>query len=158
MRTKQAPQRAISPDPVYGSVLVHRLINRVMQRGKKNTATSLVYAAFDMVKEKTKQNPLEVFEQALQNITPKIEVRSRRVGGAAYQVPVPVRGKRASSLAIRWLISESNKRSNKEYKKFSEKLAAEIVDATQEEGGAIQKKLNSHKMADANKAFAHFRW
>lgn len=158
MRTKRAKKRTVSPDPIYQSTKVTRLINRVMKEGKKSVATKLVYEAMEKIKTETKQEPMLVFEQALENITPKMEVRSRRVGGAAYQVPTPVRGSRAFSLAIRWLVNEANKRPNREYHTFGEKLAAEIMDAYNNEGGAIQKKLTSHKMADANKAFAHFRW
>lgn len=158
MRTKQAPVRKVDPDPLYNSVRVQKLINRIMQRGKKTTAQNLVYSAFDKIKKQLKTDPLAVYEQALENITPKMEVRSRRVGGAAYQVPIPVKGRRTLSLAIRWLILESNKRSNKEHRTFADKLAAEIIDAYNNEGNAIQRKLTSHKMAEANKAFAHFRW
>lgn len=158
MRTKSAKIRQIEPDPLYHSYQVTKLINRVMQRGKKSVARKSVYAAFDHIQAKTKSSPLTVFEQALDQISPKMEVRSRRVGGAAYQVPMPVRGPRAFSLALRWLVNEANKRPNKEYHSFAEKLAAEILDAAQGEGGAVQKKVTSHKMAEANKAFAHFRW
>lgn len=158
MRTKQAKRRQVNPDPVYNSIVVTKLINRIMQRGKKTIAEKHVYNAFDQIKTKTKKNPLDIFEVALDNIKPKMEVRSRRVGGAAYQVPMPVRGTRAQSLALRWLVLEANNRPNKEYHTFGEKLAAEILDAANSQGGAIQRKITSHKMADANKAFAHFRW
>ncbi len=129
-----------------------------MRDGKKTVAENLVYSAMDIIKTKTTQNGIEVFETALENITPKIEVRSRRVGGAAYQVPTPVKGKRAFALAIRWLVIEAQKRGNAEYHTFAEKLATEIIDAANNQGGAVQKKLTMHKMAEANKAFAHFRW
>lgn len=129
-----------------------------MRDGKKSVAQKQVYSALDLVATKTKQDGLMVLETALENITPKIEVRSRRVGGAAYQVPTPVRGKRAFALAIRWLVTESQKRPNAEFHTFAEKLAAEIMDAANNQGSAIQKKLTMHKMAEANKAFAHFRW
>jgi small subunit ribosomal protein S7 len=158
MRTKRAKIRVVNPDPVYGSVKIEKLINRVMERGKKSIARKQVYGALSLIKTKTNQDPLEVFDAAIQNITPKMEVRSRRVGGAAYQVPTPVPPRRAFSLALRWLVAESNKRPNKEFRSYAEKLAAEIIDATNSEGGSIQKKLTSHKMAEANKAFAHFRW
>lgn len=158
MRTKRAKKRSIKPDPIYNSYQVSKLINRIMQRGKKSIAQKNVYDAFDIIKKKTNKDPLEVFDTAIDQITPKMEVRSRRVGGAAYQVPMPVRGPRSFSLAVRWLILEANKRPNKEHHTFAEKLAAEIIDATNGEGGAIQRKTTSHKMADANKAFAHFRW
>jgi small subunit ribosomal protein S7 len=129
-----------------------------MMSGKKTVAEHQVYAALDIVSAKTKQDGVEQFELALENITPKIEVRSRRVGGAAYQVPTPVKGKRAFALAIRWLVLEAQKRPSSEFHTFAEKLAAEIIDAANNQGGAIQKKLTMHKMAEANKAFAHFRW
>jgi small subunit ribosomal protein S7 len=158
MRTKRNYKRTVEPDPIYNSYSIAKLINRVMQRGKKNVARSLVYQALDIVKKETSQDPLEVFQAAIDHITPKMEVRSRRVGGAAYQVPMPVRSPRAQSLAIRWLVSESNKRSNKDHHTYADKLAAEIIDASNGEGGAIQRKVTSHKMAEANKAFAHFRW
>ncbi len=158
MRTKKNYHRDITPDPVYQSPEVTKLVNRVMVDGKKSVAQKQVYNAFEIVAAKTKQEPLMVFETALENITPKIEVRSRRVGGAAYQVPTPVKGKRAFALAIRWLVLEANKRPNSEFHTFADKLAAEIMDAMNNQGGSIQKKLTMHKMAEANKAFAHFRW
>lgn len=158
MRAKSAPRRTVMPDPVYNSVQVAKLINRSMRDGKKSVARAQIYNAFEIIKKKTGQDPLEVFEASIRNITPQIEVRSRRVGGAAYQVPMPVRGARGFALAIRWVVAEANKRSSSEYHTFAEKLAAEILDGLQNQGGAIQKKLTSHKMADANKAFAHFRW
>lgn len=158
MRTKKNYNREIDADLKYNSVSVAKLINRVMVNGKKTVAESLVYEAFDIIEQKTKQNGADQFELALENITPKIEVRSRRVGGAAYQVPTPVKGKRAFALAIRWLVLESQKRSSHDYHTFAEKLATEIMDAASNQGGSIQKKLTMHKMAEANKAFAHFRW
>jgi small subunit ribosomal protein S7 len=129
-----------------------------MRNGKKVAAQAQIYQALELIKTKTNKEPLEVIEQALKNITPIMEVRSRRVGGAAYQVPMQVKPFRASSLAIRWLLNEANKRPNSEYHTFADKFTAEILDALQETGGAHQKKLTSHKMAEANKAFAHFRW
>lgn len=129
-----------------------------MKSGKKTTAQRQVYAAMELIKDKTKQDPLEVLEQALDQITPRMEVRSRRVGGAAYQVPTPVKGRRAVALAVRWLIAEANKRPNAQFHSYAEKLAQEIMDAVEGEGGAVMRKITSHKMADANKAFAHFRW
>jgi small subunit ribosomal protein S7 len=158
MRTKKNYNRDVAPDTIYQSIPVTKLINRVMRDGKKAVAEKQVYTAIELVTTKTKQNGLMVLETALENITPKIEVRSRRVGGAAYQVPTPVRGKRAFALAIRWLVTESQKRPNAEFHTFAEKLAAEIMDAATNQGSAIQKKLTMHKMAEANKAFAHFRW
>lgn len=158
MRTKRFPPRDIKPDLKYGSVKVAKLINRSMKSGKKTTAANQVYRAFEIVKEKTKKNPLEVYEEVLEKIKPRIEVRSRRVGGASYQVPMPVRPRRASSLALRWLVVEANKRPNKDHHSFAEKLSAEMLSALKEEGGAINRRNTSHKMAEANKAFAHFRW
>lgn len=158
MRTKKNYHRPIEPDSIYQSEAITKLINRVMRDGKKSVAEKQVYKALDIIKTKTKQDGLLMFETAIENITPKIEVRSRRVGGAAYQVPTPVKGKRAFALAIRWLVMESQKRSSAEYRTFAEKLAAELIDAASNQGGSIQKKLTMHKMAEANKAFAHFRW
>lgn len=158
MRYKNNNKRLLTPDAVYNSRLVTRLINRVMKDGKKSVAINQVYKAFDLIGKKTKKEPLEVFKVALENIKPAMEVRSRRVGGAAYQVPAPVRGDRRESLAIRWIITTSRAKPNKDFHNFYEKLAAEIIDASQNQGEAIKKKENMHKMADANKAFAHFRW
>jgi len=151
-------KRKISPDPIYRSPLVTQLVNRIMKSGKKTVAQDQVYATFDLLKEKTKEDPLKVFSQALENIKPNTEVRPRRIGGAAYQVPMPVRTDRRESLAIRWLIQAARARSNKDFHHFSEKLAAEILDALNNQGGAIKKKIDMHRMAEANKAFAHFRW
>src|SRR3989344_340099 len=151
-------QRQAKPDYFFGSMVVTKLINRGMRQGKKTVAEKHIYKAFELIKEKTKQSPVEVLERALANIAPQMEVRSRRVGGAAYQVPMPVRQRRGSSLSIRWLIQEANKRPNKDYHTFADKLAAEIMAAANNEGGAITRKITAHKMADANKAFAHFRW
>ncbi len=158
MRTKKNYNRDVELDPIYQSISITKLINRVMKDGKKAVAEKQVYAAIKLIADKTKQDGLMVFDQALENITPKIEVRSRRIGGAAYQVPTPVKGKRAFALAIRWLVLEATKRPNGEFHTFAEKLAAEIMDAVNNQGGTIQKKLTMHKMAEANKAFAHFRW
>lgn len=158
MRTKKNYTREIVPDTKFNSIPVNKLINRVMRDGKKTVAEKEVYEALDIIKQKTNQDGLIIFDQAIENITPKIEVRSRRIGGAAYQVPTPVKGKRAFALAIRWLVLESQKRSNGEFHSFAEKLAAELMDAANNQGAAIQKKLTMHKMAEANKAFAHFRW
>lgn len=158
MRSKPAKLRSVTPDTKYGSEKIARFINRVMQSGKRTIAEKLVYQALDLLQTQTKQNSLEVFDQAISNIIPKIEVRSRRVGGAAYQVPVPVSPRRGFSLALRWLIQEAKKRPNADYPTFAHKLAAELKDALDNQGGAVQKRLTSHKMAEANKAFAHFRW
>jgi len=158
MRTKQAKTREVAPDSKYDSVLVTKLINRSMVSGKKTIAQNHIYKALEMVAKETGKKPVEVLEMALGNITPQMEVRSRRVGGASYQVPMPVRNRRSSALAIRWLVIESNKRSNSEHHTYADKLAAEILSALDNTGGAIEKKLSSHRMADANKAFSHFRW
>lgn len=158
MRGKRASRRTIVPDEVYRSRIVTRLINRVMRQGKKTVAQKHVYKAFGLVEEKTEKNPLEIFQKALENVKPKMEVRPRRVGGASYQVPIPVRGDRRESLAIRWLIQAAQARSNKEYHHFYEKLAAELMDAVNKQGGAVAKKEEVQKVAEANRAFAHFRW
>lgn len=158
MRGKSAKKRITEKDPIYQSRIVAKLINRSMKSGKKTIAENHIYGALDIIKEKSKKDPLEILEVAIKNIAPQMEVRSRRVGGAAYQVPMPVRSNRANSLAVRWLVLAAQKRSNKEFHTYKEKLAAEVMDAYNNEGGAIQKKSTSHKMADANKAFAHFRW
>lgn len=158
MRTRQFPPRDIQPDPKYGSTKVARLINRVMRDGKKSVALKQIYAAFDIVKEQTKREPITVFDEVLNTVQPQMEVRSRRVGGASYQVPMPVRPRRAFALAVRWLVNEANKRPNKEYHSFAEKLAAEMLDVLNQQGGAINRRDTSHKMAEANKAFSHFRW
>jgi len=151
-------KRTLPPDAIYQSRLVTRLINRVMKDGKKTIAQKQVYKAFELIKEKTQKKPLEIFTKALENVKPTMEVRPRRVGGAAYQVPMPVRGDRKESLAIRWLVLYARQRPNSEYHHFYEKLAAEILDAAQNQGGAVKKKEEVHRMAEANKAFAHFRW
>ena len=151
-------KKILPPDSIYQSRLVTRLINRVMKDGKKTTAQKQVYKAFELIKEKTQKHPLEIFTKALENVKPAMEVRPRRVGGAAYQVPMPVRGERRESLAIRWLVLYARQRPNSEYHHFYEKLAAEILDASQNQGGAVKKKEEVHRMAEANKAFAHFRW
>lgn len=158
MRSKKAPIRTITPDPIYNSVIVTKIINRVMLAGKKTVAAKQIYKAMDILKEKTGKPPLEVLSTALENIRPQMEVRARRIGGAAYQVPSPVRAERKDSLAIRWLITATTARPSSTYHSFGEKLAAEILDATTEAGGAVKKKLDVHRMAEANKAFAHFRW
>ena len=156
-RSGRVKKRILPKDPLYQSRLVTRLINRVMREGKKSLAQKLVYQAFDQIKEKGK-DPLEVLKEAVKNAQPFMEVRPRRVGGASYQVPTPVKGDRRISLAIRWLILEARKRPNKEYHTFDQKLAAELLDASRGQGGAVRRKELTHKMAEANKAFAHFRW
>ena len=157
-RRKISKKNQIEKDPVFESVLVSKLINRVMKHGKKNLARKHVYQAFDIVKKKIKTSPLTVFESAMENIRPRVEVRSRRVGGAAYQVPMSVSGIRQDSLAIRWLIISARQRPNKEYHTFAEKLASEIIDAFNKSGGAIAKREEIERIAEANKAFAHLRW
>ena len=158
MRSKPASVRNISPDPVYHSVMLTKLVNRIMKDGKKNAAVKQVYTALDIIRTKTGQDPLKYFLDALDKIKPQMEVRARRIGGAAYQIPVPVRGPRKDSLALRWLIDAARSRSNSEFHTFAEKLAAELIDAAGDTGSAIKKKLDTHRMAEANKAFAHFRW
>jgi len=150
--------RKIFPDPVYKNEMLSRLINRSMLDGKKSVAARNVYQAMEKIKAETKQNPVEIFELALENIRPTMEVRPRRVGGAAYQVPMPVRGPRKESLAIRWLIFAARSRSNSEFKTFGDKLAAEIIDASKGEGGAVTKRAEMERIAEANRAFSHFRW
>jgi len=158
MRSKQANNKKVAPDVKYNSLEVSKLINRVMIGGKKSIAAKAVYGAMDLIAEKTGQPAIDVLMTALGNIKPKTEVRSRRVGGAAYQVPMPVSPRRQFSLSIRWLVEYAGKRSNSEYHSFSEKLAAEILDAFGETGSAIKKRDDIHRMAEANKAFSHFRW
>ena len=158
MRSKKAPTRILSPDTVYNSVMVTKLINTAMKDGKKNAITKQVYGAFDLIKQQVGQEPLKYFLDSLENIKPQMEVRARRIGGAAYQVPVPVRGPRKDSLALRWLILAARSRPSSEFHTFAQKLAAEIIDAANNTGAAIKKKLDTHRMAEANKAFAHFRW
>ncbi len=158
MRSKKAPVRQVQPDTKYKSVKIAKLINYTMKDGKKSVAQKQVYGALEILAEKTKKEALEAFEDVLKAVTPQMEVRSRRVGGAAYQVPMPVRGRRGFALALRWLIDAARKRPNKTNHTFAEKLSAEMLDALDNQGGAMAKKETSHKMADANKAFAHFRW
>lgn len=156
-RSGRVKKKLLPKDPLYGNRLVTRFINRVMKKGKKSVAQKLVYRAFEQIRKKGK-DPIEVFEKAVRNAQPLMEVKPRRVGGASYQVPMPVRGDRRISLAIRWLIFEAGKRPNSQYHTFDQKLAAEFEDASQGEGGAVRRKEISHKMAEANRAFAHFRW
>lgn len=158
MRSRKAPDRLLPPDPIYNSRLLTRFINKVMSDGKKSTAQKLVYKALEAIKEQTKQDPLSVFEKAIQNVSPKMEVRPRRVGGASYQVPVEVRGDRKEALSIRWIIGGAKMRSNKEFHSFAQKLAAELIDTANGTGAAIKKRDDMQKTANANRAFAHFRW
>jgi small subunit ribosomal protein S7 len=155
-RRGPVPKRVIPPDPVYNSVLVQRLINKVMKDGKKSVAEWIVYSAFDRIRERTGQDPLKVLDKALQNVMPVLEVRPRRVGGATYQVPIEVRPERRLSLGIRWLVEYA--RARKDKRTMIEKLAAELLDASQGTGGAVKKREDTHRMAEANKAFAHYRW
>lgn len=157
MRHKKAERRKTVSDPIYNNKLVEKFINKIMRDGKKNAAQKMVYQAFELIRQK-QQDPLEVFEKTLQLVAPKQEVKARRVGGANYQVPIEVRGERKVSLAIRWLIEAARKRSNKEYHTFSEKLAAEFLEALEGKGEAIKKRDTMHRMAEANRAFSHFRW
>ncbi len=158
MRAKRAPVRYVLPDAKYNSTRITKFINYVMQDGKKVVAQKIVYNSLDKLATATKKKPLEAFEEAIANITPEMEVRSRRVGGAAYQVPMPVKPARGFSLALRWLVEEANKRPNKQYQSFEEKLVAEMLDAINSTGGAVAHKETVHKAAEANRAFAHFRW
>lgn len=157
-RAKASLRKTVDADPKYNSFKVSKFINRVMRDGKKEQARKQVYEALELIEKNSNRTALEAFEDVLRAVTPLMEVRSRRVGGAAYQVPMPVRGSRGSSLALRWLIENARKRPSSTYHSFGQKLAAEMMDALKGEGGAIAKRTAVHKMADANKAFAHFRW
>ena len=154
-RRGNVAKRDVLPDPMYNSKLVTRLINNIMYDGKKGVAQKIVYEAFEIVEEKTCKNALEVFEQAMENVMPSLEVKARRVGGANYQVPIEVRPERRQTLGLRWMASYSRLRSEKTMK---ERLAGEILDALNGAGGAAKKRDDTHKMAEANKAFAHYRW
>ena len=156
-RRGSAPVRKLALDPVYGNYMVTKLVNRSMRDGKKSVAQKEVYRAFELFQEKG-EDPMTIFGKALDNIRPTMEVRSRRVGGAAYQIPMPVSGVRKDSLAIRWLVESARKRSNSEFHTYAEKLVAEISDAAKGEGGSVKKRLDIEKMAEANRAFSHFRW
>ena len=154
-RRGNVPKREILPDPMYNSVLVTKLVNSIMLDGKKGVAQKVVYGAFDIVKEKTGNDPLEVFTTAMENIMPSLEVKARRVGGATYQVPMDVRPARRQTLGLRWLTSYARARSERT---MAERLANEIMDAANNTGSAVKKREDTHKMAESNKAFAHFRW
>ncbi len=154
-RRREVPKREILPDPVYNSQLVTKFVNSVMKQGKKSVAERILYGALEMVSEKTQDDPMKVFKKAVENVKPALEVKSRRVGGSTYQVPVEVRPNRRTSLAIRWLIEYSASRGERTMK---EKLAGELLDASNLKGGAMKKKDDTLKMAEANKAFAHYRW
>jgi len=154
-RKGNVPKRDVLPDPMYGSKVVTKLINAVMYDGKRGVAQSIVYGAFEMVREKTGKDPAEVFDTAINNIMPVLEVKARRVGGSNYQVPIEVRAERRQTLGLRWLITYSRKRGERT---MQEKLAKEIMDAANNTGAAVKKREDTHKMADANKAFAHYRF
>jgi len=147
--------REVLPDPIYNSIVVTKLINNIMLDGKKGVAQKIVYDAFDIIKERTSQDPIEVFSKALENIMPMLEVKARRVGGSNYQVPIEVRPERRQTLGLRWLVQNARKRNERTMK---ERIANEITDAMNSTGGAYKKKEDIHKMADANRAFAHYRW
>ena len=155
MRKRRAVKRDVLADPIYNSKLVTKLVNRLMVDGKKGTAQTILYDAFDMIKEKTNKDPLEVFESAMENIRPALEVKSRRVGGANYQVPIEVKADRAQALALRWLVQYARLRGGHS---MAENLANEIIDASNGVGAAVKKREDTHRMAEANKAFAHYRW
>ena len=154
-RKKKAPKKIPIVDPKYKSAIIPKLINSIMYDGKKTVAEKIIYEAIDKIKSKSKEEPINIFNEAINNIRPTVEVKSRRVGGATYQVPVEVKSKRSQTLALRWLIEASRKRKDKN---MSDKIFNEIYDAYQNRGSAIKKKEDTHKMAESNKAFAHFRW
>ena len=154
-RRGNVPKREILPDPMYNSVLVTKLVNSIMLDGKKGVAQKVVYGAFDLIKEKTGKDPVEAFNEAMENIMPSLEVKARRVGGATYQVPMEVRPARRQTLGLRWLTNYSRARSERT---MAERLAGEIMDAANNTGSAVKKREDTHKMAESNKAFAHFRW
>lgn len=153
--SKEIKKHPIIPDPVFGDETVSKFINYILRRGKKATARKVVYRSFDIIKEKTKQDPVEVFKKAIENVTPSLEVKPKRVGGATYQVPTEVTGKRGLALSLRWIIQAAK---TKKGKSLAENLAQEIMDASKNEGTSIRKKENMHRMAEANRAFAHFAW
>lgn len=154
-RRREVPKRPIMPDPKYNSVIVAKFINGIMRKGKKSLARRIFYNAMDIIAKRAKEDPLKVFEKALENVKPIVEVRSRRIGGATYQVPVEVRPERRQALAIRWLVGYAKARGEKS---MAERLAGELLDAYHEKGAAFKKKEDTHRMAEANKAFAHYRW
>jgi small subunit ribosomal protein S7 len=154
-RRHQAEKREILPDPKFGNVIVSKFMNSIMHQGKKSVAENIVYGALEIIEGKSKQDPLSVFQQALDNVMPSIEVRSRRVGGATYQVPVEVRSTRRQALGIRWLIAAARERNEKT---MTERLSAELLDASNNKGNAVKKREDTHRMAEANRAFSHYRW
>ncbi|MBU0613015.1 30S ribosomal protein S7 [Patescibacteria group bacterium] len=153
MRGKQAPKRVIQPDLKYNSVVIAKFINLIMTRGKKSVAERVLYDSFDIIQQKTKKDPLEVFNQAMKNVSPVVEVKSRRIGGANYQIPIEVKGDRRSALAMRWIITAAQSRKGRPMR---EKLSQELMDAAEDQGAAIKKREDVHRMAEANRAFAHF--
>ena len=154
-RRHSAEKREINPDPKFGDVVVSKFTNNIMRDGMKSVAESIVYGAFDLIEKKTRQDPLAIFHGALENVAPQIEVRSRRVGGATYQVPVEVRTDRRQALGIRWLITAARERNEKT---MTERLSAELLDASNNRGNAVKKREDTHRMAEANRAFSHYRW
>ena len=154
-RRKAAPKRKILPDPKFGNLKVAKFMNQIMKNGKKSVAEKIIYGAFDEISKKSDKEPIEVFEKALEEVGPMVEVKARRVGGATYQVPVEVKSKRAQALAIRWLVDSARKRKDKH---MSDKIFNELYDAYEKKGAAVKKREDVHKMAESNKAFAHFRW
>jgi small subunit ribosomal protein S7 len=154
-RRHRAERREVLPDPKFGNMVVSKFMNSIMHAGKKSVAESIVYGAFDVIEGKTKQSPVTIFQQALDNVMPTIEVRSRRVGGATYQVPVEVRHDRRQALGIRWLIAAARDRNEKT---MTERLSGELLDASNNRGNAVKKREDTHRMAEANRAFAHYRW
>ena len=154
-RRHRADKRPINPDPKFGNEVVTKFMNSIMYEGKKSVAENIVYGAFDIIESRTKNPPIEVFKQALENVAPAIEVRSRRVGGATYQVPVEVRTSRRQALGIRWIIAAARERSERT---MTERLSAELLDASNNRGNAVKKREDTHRMAEANRAFSHYRW
>lgn len=155
MRKKKAPKRYVQPDPKFGDIMVTQFVNRIMYEGKKSVAYSVFYGALDLINERTKEDGLEIWKKAIQNVGPSVEVKSRRIGGANFQIPTEVRGERKSSMAMKWLIQYSRERNGKS---MADKLASEIIAASKGEGGAFKKKEDTQRMAEANKAFAHFKF
>ena len=155
MRKRRAVKRDVLPDPIYNSKVVTKVVNAIMLDGKKGTAQTILYKAFDIIKERTNEDPMNIFEKAMENIKPALEVKSRRVGGSYYQVPIEVSPARSQALAIRWLVKYARERGGKG---MAENLASELIDASNGTGGAVKKREDTHRMAEANKAFAHYRW
>ena len=155
MRKRRAVKRDVLPDPIYNSKVVTKVVNAIMLDGKKGTAQTILYKAFDIIKERTNEDPMNIFEKAMENIKPALEVKSKRVGGSNYQVPIEVSPARSQALAIRWLVKYARERGGKG---MAENLASELIDASNGTGGAVKKREDTHRMAEANKAFAHYRW